>query len=53
MNNFGEGPYAERFLSLMTIRSFQVMGNASDELLKSLEPFTKDNRLLISGFDRN
>ena len=53
MNNFGDGPYAERFLSLMTIRSFQVMGNASDELLKSLEPFTKDNRLLISGFDRN
>jgi quinol monooxygenase YgiN len=53
MNNFGEGPYADKFLDLMTINSFEVLGNASEDLMKSVEAFTTDNRTLISGFDRN
>ena len=53
MNNFEAGPYAEKFLELMTINSFQVMGNASDDLMESVKAFTDDNRMLISGFDRN
>ena len=53
MNNFGEGPYADKFLDLMTINSFEVLGDASEDLMKSVEAFTSDNRTLISGFDRN
>jgi|TARA_B110000305_G_C19406548_1_gene623087 quinol monooxygenase YgiN len=53
MNNFEAGPYAEKFLELMRINSFQVMGNASDDLMESVKAFTDDNRVLISGFDRN
>ena len=35
-----------------TIKNFQVLGNANSELKKSLEPFTKDFRSNLIGFDR-
>ena len=41
-----------RFVKNFSIRNFQVLGNANYELKKSLEPFTKDFRSNLIGFDR-
>ena len=51
--DFLQGPYQETFFQLMEIRSFQVMGPASKELIRSLEGITDDFRIEVDGFKRN
>ena len=51
--DFLQGPYQETFFQLMEIRSFQVMGPASKDLIKSLEGITDDFRIEVDGFKRN
>ena len=52
MAAFAVSPFGEEFLASISITSFVVAGNASPELMKSLEPFTSDNRLPVQGFIR-
>ena len=52
MNNFLESKWEEEFVKNFSIRNFQVLGNANSKLKKSLEPFTKDFRSNLVGFDR-
>ena len=51
--DFLEGPYQETFFKLMEIESFQVMGPASKNLIKSLDGITDDFRIEVDGFKRN
>ena len=51
--DFLEGPYQETFFKLMKIESFQVMGPASKNLIKSLDGITDDFRIGVDGFKRN
>ena len=51
--DFLEGPYQETFFKLMEIESFQVMGPASKNLIKSLDGITDDFRIGVDGFKRN
>ena len=50
--DFQTGIYQENFFELMKIKSFHVMGPASNELIKSLEGLTDDFRVKIDGFKR-
>ena len=52
MNNFLSSKWETEFVQNFTIKNFQVLGNANSELKKSLEPFTKDFRSNLIGFDR-
>ena len=52
MNNFLSSEWETEFVQNFTIKNFQVLGNANSELKKSLEPFTKDFRSNLIGFDR-
>ena len=52
MNNFLGSKWETEFVQIFTIKNFQVLGNANSELKKSLEPFTKDFRSNLIGFDR-
>ena len=52
MNNFLGSKWETEFVQNFTIKNFQVLGNANSELEKSLEPFTKDFRSNLLGFDR-
>ena len=52
MNNFLGSKWETEFVQIFTIKNFQVLGNAKSELKKSLEPFTKDFRSNLIGFDR-
>ena len=52
MNNFLGSKWETEFVQNFTINNFQVLGNANSELKKSLEPFTKDFRSNLIGFDR-
>ena len=52
MNNFLGSKWETEFVQNFTIKNFQVLGNANSELEKSLEPFTKDFRSNLIGFDR-
>ena len=52
MNNFLSSKWEKEFVQNFTIKNFQVLGNANSELKKSLEPFTKDFRSNLIGFDR-
>ena len=52
MNNFLGSKWETEFVQNFTIKNFQVLGNANSELEKSLEPFTKDFRNNLIGFDR-
>ena len=52
MNNFLGSKWEEEFVKNFSIRNFQVLGNANSKLKKSLEPFTKDFRSNLFGFDR-
>ena len=49
---FAVSPFGEEFLASISITSFVVAGNASPELMKSVEPFTSDNRPPVQGFIR-
>ena len=49
---FAVSPFGEEFLASISITSFVVAGNASPELMKSLEPFTSDYRPPVQGFIR-
>ena len=49
---FTVSPFGEEFLASISITSFVVAGNASPELIKSLEPFTSDYRPPVQGFIR-
>ena len=49
---FAVSPFGEEFLASISITSFVIAGNASLELMKSVEPFTSDNRPPIQGFIR-
>ena len=49
---FAVSPFGEEFLASISITSFVVAGNASPELIKSLEPFTSDYRPPVQGFIR-
>ena len=51
--DFLNGPYQETFFKLMEIQSFQVMGPASKNLIKSLNGITDDFRIEVDGFKRN
>lgn len=51
--DFLNGPYQETFFKLMEIQSFQVMGPASKNLIKSLDGITDDFRVEVDGFKRN
>ena len=51
--DFLKGPYQETFFKLMEIESFQVMGPASKNLIKSLDGITDDFRIEVDGFKRN
>ena len=51
--DFLNGPYQETFFKLMEIQSFQVMGPASENLIKSLNGITDDFRIEVDGFKRN
>ena len=51
--DFFNGPYQETFFKLMEIQSFQVMGPASKNLIKSLNGITDDFRIEVDGFKRN
>ena len=50
--DFQNGPYQETFFELMSIKSFQVMGPASRELVNSLKGLTDDFREKVDGFKR-
>ncbi len=52
MNNFLGSEWEEEFVKNFSINNFQVLGNANSKLKKSLEPFTKDFRSNLTGFDR-
>ena len=52
MNNFLGSKWEEEFVKNFSISNFQVLGNANSKLQKSLEPFTKDFRSNLIGFDR-
>ena len=52
MNNFLGSEWEEEFVKNFSISNFQVLGNANSKLKKSLEPFTKDFRSNLVGFDR-
>ncbi len=52
MNNFLGSKWEEEFVKNFSISNFQVLGNANYKLKKSLEPFTKDFRSNLVGFDR-
>ena len=51
--DFLNGPYQETFFKLMEIQSFQVMGPASKNLIKSLNGITNDFRIEVDGFKRS
>jgi quinol monooxygenase YgiN len=52
MTAFAVSPFGEEFLASIIITSFVIAGNASPELMKSVEPFTSDNRPPVQGFIR-
>ncbi len=52
MSNFLGSKWEEEFVKNFSISNFQVLGNANSKLKKSLEPFTKDFRSNLIGFDR-
>ena len=52
MNNFLGSKWEAEFVKNFAIRNFQVLGKANSKLKKSLEPFTKDFRSNLIGFDR-
>ena len=52
MAAFAVSPFGEEFLASISITSFVIAGNASPELMKSVEPFTSDNRPPVQGFIR-
>ena len=52
MNNFLGSKWEAEFFENFSISNFQVLGNANSKLKKSLEPFTKDFRSNLIGFDR-
>ena len=52
MNNFLGSEWETEFIKNFSISNFQVLGNANSKLKKSLEPFTKDFRSTLIGFDR-
>ena len=52
MNNFLGSKWEAEFVKNFSINNFQVLGNANSKLKKSLEPFTKDFRSNLIGFDR-
>ena len=52
MNNFLGSQWEAEFVENFSISNFQVLGNANSKLKKSLEPFTKDFRSNLIGFDR-
>ena len=52
MNNFLGSKWEAEFVKKFSISNFQVLGNANYKLKKSLEPFTKDFRSDLLGFDR-
>ena len=49
---FAVSPFGEEFLASISITSFVIAGNASPELMKSLEALTSDSRPLVQGFIR-
>ena len=52
MDNFLGSKWESEFVKNFSISNFQVLGNANSKLKKSLEPFTKDFRSNLLGFDR-
>lgn len=52
MAAFAESPYREEFLSLISVKSFQVVGSANDELKQVMAPYTTDFRTPLAGFTR-
>jgi hypothetical protein len=52
MAAFAVSPFGEEFLASISITSFVIAGNASPELMESVEPFTSDNRPPVQGFIR-
>jgi quinol monooxygenase YgiN len=52
MKNFLGSKWEAEFVKNFSISNFQVLGNANSNLKKSLEPFTKDFRSNLIGFDR-
>ncbi len=52
MNNFLGSEWETEFVKNFSISNFQVLGKANSKLKKSLEPFTKDFRSNLIGFDR-
>jgi|TARA_B100001093_G_scaffold410272_1_gene399507 quinol monooxygenase YgiN len=52
MNNFVGSKWEAEFVQNFAIANFQVLGNANSKLKKSLEPYTKDFRSTLYGFDR-
>ena len=52
MTAFAVSPFGEEFLASISITSFVIAGNASPELMKSLEALTSDSRPLVQGFIR-
>jgi len=52
MDNFLGSKWETEFIKNFSISNFQVLGNANSKLKKSLEPFTKDFRSNLMGFDR-
>ena len=52
MKNFLGSKWEAEFVKNFSISNFQVLGNANSKLKKSLEPFTKDFRSNLIGFDR-
>jgi quinol monooxygenase YgiN len=52
MSNFLGSKWEEEFVKNFSISNFQVLGNSNSKLKKSLEPFTKDFRSNLIGFDR-
>ena len=52
MYNFLGSKWEAEFVKNFLISNFQVLGNANSKLKKSLEPFTKDFRSNLIGFDR-
>ena len=49
---FAVTPFGEEFLASISITSYVIAGNASPELMKSLEALTSDSRPLVQGFIR-
>ena len=52
MAAFANSPFREEFLSLITVKSFQVVGPANNELVQVMSPYTTDFRKPIAGFTR-